>query len=96
MFYCNLAVRHFYADGFNNEVIDKHPIGWNETCDALRYLDLNKPIEAGMDAGNMLSMVFGQQSGHTYRILKEWCSCACRWIPHLLCSSPSKNTQTVL
>lgn len=71
MFYCNLAVRHFYADGFNNEVIDKHPIGWNETCDALRYLDLNKPIEAGMDAGNMLSMVFGQQSGHTYRILKE-------------------------
>ena len=30
MFYCNLAVRHFYADGFNNEVIDKHPIGWTK------------------------------------------------------------------
>ena len=27
--------------------------------------------DGAMDAGNMLSMVFGQQSGHTYRILKE-------------------------
>ena len=34
-------------------------------------LAVNKPLEAGMDAGNMLSMVFGQRNGHTMRILKE-------------------------
>jgi hypothetical protein len=28
-------------------------------------------LDGGMDAGNMLSMVFGQQTGHTYRVLKE-------------------------
>ena len=71
MFYCNLAVKHFYADGFLNEVIERHPFGWEQDCSVLRYLDMNKPLEAGMDAGNMLSMVFGQRNGHTMRILKE-------------------------
>lgn len=71
MFYCNLSIRHFYSDGFINEVIEKHEFGWKQDCTALRYLDTNKPIEAGMDSGNMMSIVFGQQSGSTYRVLKE-------------------------
>lgn len=71
MFYCNLSMRNFYADGFLNDVIDRHPFGWEQDCTVLRYLDPGRPIEAGMDAGNMLSMVFGQQAGHTLRILKE-------------------------
>ena len=37
----------------------------------LRYLETNRPIEGGMDAGNMLSMVFGQKSGNVVRVLKE-------------------------
>ena len=65
MFYCNLSMRNFYADGFLNDVIDRHPFGWEQDCTVLRYLDPGRPIEAGMDAGNMLSMVFGQQAGHT-------------------------------
>ena len=71
MFYCNLSMRNFYADGFLNDVIDRHPFGWEQDCTVLRYLDPGRPLEAGMDAGNMLSMVFAQQTGHVLRILKE-------------------------
>ena len=71
LFYCNLSIKHFYADGFLNDVIEQHPFGWTQDCTVLRYLDPTRPIEAGMDAGNMLSMVFGQQTGRVMRILKE-------------------------
>ncbi len=71
LFYCNLSMRNFYADGFLNEVIDRHEFGWEQDCTVLRYLDPGRPIEAGMDAGNMLSMVFGQQTGHALRVMKE-------------------------
>ena len=71
MFYGNLSMNNFYADGYLNEVIDRHPFGWEQDCTVLRYLDPGRPIEAGMDAGNMLSMVFGQQTGRVMRILKE-------------------------
>lgn len=71
MFYCNLSMKNFYADGFLNDVIEQHPFGWEQDCTVLRYLDPGRPLEAGMDAGNMLSMVFGQQTGHVMRILKE-------------------------
>lgn len=71
MFYCNLSMKNFYADGFLNDVIEQHPFGWEQDCTVLRYLDPGRPLEAGMDAGNMLSMVFGQQAGRAMRILKE-------------------------
>ena len=71
MFYCNLSMKNFYADGFLNDVIDCHPFGWEQDCSVLRYLDPGRPLEAGMDAGNMLSMVFAQQADRTLRILKE-------------------------
>lgn len=71
LFYCNLTLKHFYADGFLNEVIDRHPFGWEQDCTVLRYLDTGRPLEAGMDSGNMLSMVFGQRTGNVMRILKE-------------------------
>lgn len=71
MFYCNLSMKNFYADGFLNEVIEQHPFGWEQDCTVLRYLDPGRPLEAGMDAGNMLSMVFGRQTGRVMRILKE-------------------------
>lgn len=71
MFYCNLSSRHFYADGFLPDVIERYPFGWEQNCTCLRHIDVNKPIEGGMDSGNMLSMVFGQQNGRLYRVLKE-------------------------
>lgn len=71
MFYCNLAIRHFYADGFINEIIETKPLGWKEDCTVLRHLNMNRPLEAGMDSGNMLSMVLGQQDKKKYKVLKE-------------------------
>lgn len=71
MFYCNLSMNNFYADGFNNEVIERHPIGWQQDCSCLKYLNPNRPLEGGMDSGNMLSMVFGQREGNVMRVMKE-------------------------
>ncbi|MDR0939931.1 MAG: hypothetical protein LBN29_11400 [Mediterranea sp.] len=71
MFYCNLSMSHFYADGYLSEVIERHEFGWRQDCSVLRHLDPSRPLEAGMDAGNMLSMVLGQKRGATLRVLKE-------------------------
>ena len=71
MFYCNLSLSNFYNDGNDNDVIEGHPFGWEPDCSALRYIDPTRPIEAGMDAGNMLSMVTGQRFGHVMRVFKE-------------------------
>lgn len=70
-FYSNLADRHFFDDGNDNDYLDTLPFGMDPDCRILRYLDRNQPIEAGLDIGNTLWMVFGQQKGNTYRILKE-------------------------
>ena len=74
LFYPNLTIGHFYADGYLNDVIDKHPLAWQEDCTVLRYLDRSSYLEAGMDSGNMLSMVIGQRKGSTYYVLKEFYS----------------------
>ena len=72
-FYPTLTADNFFADGYNNEILDKFEYGWQQDCTVLRYLDRTRYIEAGMDAGNMLSMVFGQRGlgNKQYRILKE-------------------------
>lgn len=70
-FYATLDVRDFYQDGTRTDVVERHEYGWDEDCSVLRYLDTNKPLEGGMDDGNMKSMVFGQQHGREYRIMKE-------------------------
>lgn len=70
-FYSNLAERHFYIDGNDNEFLDTLPFGSEADCRVLRHLDKNQPLEAGLDIGNTLWLVFGQQRGNTYRILKE-------------------------
>lgn len=72
LFYATLSARDFYDDGTLNDVIEQHPYGWDEDCTVLRYLDPARPLEGGMDDGNMKSMVFGQRRGQReYRVLKE-------------------------
>lgn len=70
-FYVTMTIRDFYQDGTRNEVIERHEYGWEEDCSVLRYLDPNRPLDGGMDDGNMKSMAFGQQRGREYRVLKE-------------------------
>ena len=70
-FYTTLTARDFYNDGTRADIIEQHEYGWEEDCTVLRYLDPTRPLEGGMDDGNMKSMVFGQNKGREYRILKE-------------------------
>jgi hypothetical protein len=70
-FYCTLSARDFYHDGTRNDVLEKHPYGWDPDCTILRYLDTNSPIDGGMDDGNMKSLLIGQRKGREYRVLKE-------------------------
>ncbi len=70
-FYSNLSERHFYSDGNNYEYLDSLPFGTDPDCRILKYLDKNKHIEGGLDIGNTLWLIFGQQNGNDYRILKE-------------------------
>ncbi len=70
-FYATLSERDFYQDGIRNDVVERHDYGWEEDCTVLRHLDANRPLEGGMDDGNMKSMVFGQQLGREYRVMKE-------------------------
>jgi hypothetical protein len=71
-FYVSLTAANFYADGNLNEVLDRHPYGWQPDCTLLRHLDPDRPIDAGMDSGNMLSLVVGQRTARVERILKEF------------------------
>ena len=70
-FYPTLSERDFYRDGIRNDVVERHDYGWEEDCTVLRYLNPDRPIDGGMDDGNMKSMVFGQLRGREYRVLKE-------------------------
>ena len=70
-FYMTLNAGHFYQDGNRIDVLERHDYGWEQDCSVLKYLDPNRPLDGGMDDGNMKSMVFGQQRGREYRVLKE-------------------------
>lgn len=75
-FYVQFSERHKYTDGtasgeaayFSRE---------------LRYLDKSKPIDGGMDFGNMLSLVIGQPDGTRYRVHKNFYEIPPRWFREL-------------
>lgn len=59
-FYTALAERHFYYDGIDEDAYDGFGLLDKEDCTVLRYLDLDKPLLAGVDFGNMCSMSLAQ------------------------------------
>jgi len=73
MFYPGLKDRHFYSDGTDFNEVDHYGMlgGIHQTSKLLRYCDPTEAIEAGFDAGNMCSLVLGQQKGDDYRVLKN-------------------------
>ena len=70
-FYVTMTARDFYQDGTDNAILEQHDYGWEQDSTVLRHLDPRMPLDGGMDDGNMKSMVFGQQRGREYRVLKE-------------------------
>jgi hypothetical protein len=70
-FYSKLNEKHFYADGTNFTYLQKIPYGSDPDCRVLKYLDPNRSIDGGLDVGNSLWLLLGQQTGRDYRVLKE-------------------------
>jgi hypothetical protein len=73
-FYPTLGEHHFYEDGTKQGFYDKVPLGDKivPTWRSLKYLDPNLPIDCGVDFGNQMSMIIGQQRGNYYYVLKEF------------------------
>ena len=59
-FYAALREEHFYLDGKSEEAYERLSLRDSEDCTVLRYLDTSRPLRAGVDFGNMCSMVVGQ------------------------------------
>jgi hypothetical protein len=72
-FYGAISDKHFYADGYNYDYYDKFGIRDNisQTSQGLKYIQHDKLLEGGFDAGNMMSLVIGQEQGTNYRVLKN-------------------------
>lgn len=63
-FYVLFSEKHKYTDGTLSGV----PAF---TSSELRFLDPTKPLDGGMDFGNMMSLVIGQADGQYYRVHKN-------------------------
>lgn len=84
-FYGELKDTHFYNDGYNYEYYDRYGLRDNiqQTSAGLRYIQGNKSLEAGFDAGNMMSLIIGQEQGKEYRVLKDMYVLTPEWITEL-------------
>lgn len=84
-FYGALCDKHFYLDGYDYEYYDKFGIRDNitQTSQGLRHILHDRPLEGGFDAGNMMSLVIGQENGNTFRVLKGLYTITPEWIREL-------------
>lgn len=84
-FYGALSDSHFYDDGYNYDYYDQFSLKSNitQSSSGLRYIQHEKPLEAGLDVGNMMSLVFGQEQGNNYRIMKNIYVITPEWIREL-------------
>ena len=73
-FYGNLGEHHFYDDGVITEYYNKFLLtdDIEESSLALRYIDHNAKLEAGVDFGDMCSVVTAQPRGNHLYCLKEF------------------------
>jgi hypothetical protein len=81
-FYSRLDERHFYPDGYDYSRVDSYRLRETITDNSLllRYCQHDQPLEAGLDVGNMLSLVVGQPRGlREYRVLKNFHTLPPKW-----------------
>lgn len=73
-FYAALSDSHFYYDGINEEYYDTLSMRDEVDCRVLKYLNTNKPLQLGVDFGNMCSLSIAQNEvvngKDTIRIVK--------------------------
>lgn len=69
-FYAAVKSSNYFNDGTSSRYADYFGIKDKEDCRILKYLRKDKPLEAGVDFGNMISISVGQEQGKYYRCLK--------------------------
>ena len=84
-FYGALSDKHFYRDGYNYDYYDQFSLKSNlvQTSTGLRHIKHEQILEGGFDAGNMMSLVIGQEQDNTYRVLKGIYTLTPEWIREL-------------
>lgn len=87
-FYAALDTRHFYWDGIDEDAYETMGLKEKEDCRVLKYLDRTRPLELGVDFGNMCSMSVAQLSKRPgrkdlLRVLKFIYTLAPEHIPEL-------------
>jgi len=83
-FYTNLDDSNFYSDSYNYDGLEDFGIKeFNYNSSVLRHVIRDKPIDAGYDAGNMMSLVMGQEQGNIYRVFKFLYTLSPEWIRQL-------------
>lgn len=75
-FYVLFSDRHKYSDGTQSR-----EAAYDSS--ELRFLDPSRPIDGGMDFGNMLSFVIGQDDGRYYRVHKNFYEIPPGWLREL-------------
>lgn len=90
-FYGDFSNANVYGDGYKYEFYDAHSLRDNitQTCAGLKYIETGKPLEGGYDAGNMHSLIIGQEQGRVTRVLKNLYTLTPEWIDDL-----GRNFQT--
>ncbi|SFU49008.1 hypothetical protein SAMN05216480_10535 [Pustulibacterium marinum] len=73
-FYPYLGEHHYYDDGINSSYYDKFKLTdeIEESSLALKYIDHNAELDAGVDFGDICSMVTAQERGSYLYCLKEF------------------------
>ena len=69
-FYTGLEDKHFYV-AENAGYSESLGLKGVPDCNVLKYLQIDKELDCGVDFGKMISMVIGQERGKEYRILKN-------------------------
>ncbi|MEC8885373.1 MAG: hypothetical protein VYD98_12000, partial [Bacteroidota bacterium] len=72
-FYGNFGEHHIYDDGINAKYYDQFSLTdkVKDSSQALKYVDHKGKLEAGLDFGDMCSLVIGQPRGNYYYLLKN-------------------------
>ena len=84
-FYVNLSDHTFYSDGYDYDYYDRFNLTDNivRNCQGMKYLNNTQELDAGLDVGNMMSLIIGQDQGTTYRVMKNFFTIPPDWIREL-------------
>ena len=72
MFYHKLTDNNFFYDGTQEYWTDKFGLSEADDCRVLKYLDLDAPLDGGIDFGNMNSFILAQNKLSDYRLIKDF------------------------